>query len=143
MVEADIPTIMRDFVESVGKSDVEKTLSYFADDAEWMTPIVTFKGKEQIKQYLLSEAVQGMKVTETGNGIIVQGNKAFFEHNIEATYNGKKARTLAMCAYEFNDEKIQQLRTVFDRLIVAQQVTEGIPKMIAGQIVKQTEKMAR
>ncbi|HEY93411.1 MAG TPA: nuclear transport factor 2 family protein [Dehalococcoidia bacterium] len=141
MAKENIPKTMRDFVESMGKKDVEKTLSYLTEDAEWVTPILTLKGKEAIKKYLSSEAVQGMKVTETGNGIIVEENKAFFEHVIEVSYGGKNAKALAICAYEFNDEKIKLLRTVFDRLLVAQQVSGGIPKMLVNQIVKQTEKM--
>ena len=141
MAKENIPTIMRDFVKSLGKKDIENTLSYLTEDAEWVTPIKTLSGKNAIKKYLASEAVQGMEVTETGNGIIVEGNKAFFEHFIEVSYGGKKAKTLAICAYEFSDDKIKLLRTVFDRLLVAQQVSGGIPKMLVNQIVKQTEKM--
>ena len=141
MASENIPTIMREFVNSMGKKDVEKTLSYLTEDAEWVTPIMTVRGKDEIKKYLSSESVQGMNVTETGNGIIVEGNKAFFEHTIEISYGGKNAKGLAICAYEFSDEKIKLLRTVFDRLLIAQQVTGGIPKMLVNQIVKQTEKM--
>ena len=86
MASENIPTIMREFVNSMGKKDVEKTLSYLTEDAEWVTPIMTVRGKDEIKKYLSSEAVQGMNVTETGNGIIVEGNKAFFEHTIEISY---------------------------------------------------------
>ena len=141
MAKENIPAIMRDFVESMGKKDTEKTLSFLTDDAEWVTPIKTLKGKDAIKKYLSSEAVQGMNVTETGNGIIVDGNKAFFEHTIEVSYGGKKAKALAFCAYEFSDEKIKVLRTVFDRLLIAQQISGGIPRMLVNQIIKQTEKM--
>ncbi len=42
--------------------------------------------------------MKDMKVTETGNGIIVQGDKAFFEHVLSGTYQGKKFEFLAMCA---------------------------------------------
>jgi hypothetical protein len=33
MASENIPTIMREFVNSMGKKDVEKTLSYLTEDA--------------------------------------------------------------------------------------------------------------
>ncbi len=86
--------------------------------------------------------MQDMTATETGNGIIVEGNKAFFEHIIAATVQGRRAEVLAMCAYEFSDGKIKEVRAAFDRLSLAQQAAKGwLPKMLVNFIVKQMEKM--
>ncbi len=78
MTNEEIANIMRDFVQVMAKGDVEKTLSFFTEDAVWVTPNGTFKGKDELRRYLSTEAMQNMTVTETGNGIIVQGDKAFF-----------------------------------------------------------------
>jgi len=46
-----------------------------------------------------------------------------------------------MCAYEFTDDKIQEVRTVYDRLLIAKQVAKGwLAKRLVNSIVKQAEK---
>lgn len=142
MSDEKIASIMRDFVKTLGERDVEKTLSFLTDDAVWVNPDGTFKGKEELKRYLtvFSESMRDVTVTETGNGIIVQGNKAFFEHVVAGTVEGKRAEALAMCAYEFSDDKIQQVRTVYDRLLMAKQAAGGLGKWLVNLIVKQAEK---
>ena len=143
MAEAEMANIMREFVGSMGKGDIEKALSYVTDDVDWLSPNGTFKGKGELKRMLSSESMRNVTATETGNGIMVQGNKAFFEHILEATYRGRKATWLAMCAYEFQGDKIQHIRSTFDRLSLAQQVTSGLPRMLINQVVKQAETMTQ
>ena len=144
MSNEKIASIMRDFGQTMAKGDVEKTLSFFTEDAVWVCPNGTFKGKDELRRYFsaAAESMQDMTVTETGNGIIVEGNKAFFEHVIAATVQGRRAEVLAMCAYEFSDGKIKEVRSAFDRLSLAQQAAKGwLPKMLINLIVKQAEKM--
>ena len=144
MTNEEIANTMRDFVQTMAKGDVEKALSFFTEDGVFITPNGTFKGKDELRRSLSAEAesMQDMTVTETGNGIIVEGNKAFFEHVIAGTVQGRKVEILAMCAYEFSDGKIKKVRSVFDRLSMAQQAVKGwIPKMLVNFIVKQAEKM--
>jgi len=144
MSNEKIASIMRDFGQTMAKGDVEKTLSFFTEDAVWVCPNGTFKGKDELRRYFsaAAESMQDMTVTETGNGIIVEGNKAFFEHVIAATVQGRRAEVLAMCAYEFSDGKIKEVRSAFDRLSLAQQAAKGwLPKILINFIVKQMEKM--
>ena len=144
MTNEEITNIMRDFVQTMAKGDVEKTLSFFAEDAVWVEPNGTFKGKDELRSYLSAQAksMEDKTVTETGNGIIVEGNKAFFEHVLGATVQGRRAEFLAMCAYEFSNGKIKEVRTTYDRLLIAQQAVKGwLPKMLVNFIVKQSEKM--
>ena len=79
MAENNIANIMRDYVKAMAEGDVEKMLSFFTEDGVQITPYGTFKGKEEVRRSseALSQQVKDMKVTETGNGIIVEGNKAF------------------------------------------------------------------
>lgn len=144
MTKEEIANIMRDFAQTMVKEDVEKTLSFFTEDGVFVTPNGTFKGKDELRRYFCAEAesLQDRTVTETGNGIIVEGNKAFFEHIIAGTVQGRRAEVLAMCAYEFSDGKIKKVRSAFDRLSLAQQAAKGwLPKMLVNFIVKQMEKM--
>ena len=141
--KVDITDILREFAKTMEKGDIEKTLSFVTEDIVWATPNGTFKGKVELRRFLSSESMQEISVTETGNGIIAQGNKAFFEHILASTYQGRRAEWLAMCAYEFEGDKIQHVRTTFDRLLLAKQVTSGLPKLLVNQIIKQSEKLTR
>ena len=143
MTEEKTAGIMRDLIKSLETGDVEKTLSFFAEDGVWTNPSGTFKGKEELRRYLTKSAqmMRDLKVTETGNKIISQENKAFYEHVIAATIEGKRAEGLAMCAYEFTNDKIQEVRTVYDRLLMAKQAAKGwLSKTLVNSIVKQAEK---
>ncbi|OGO29862.1 MAG: hypothetical protein A2Z29_05515 [Chloroflexi bacterium RBG_16_56_11] len=143
MAEEKIAGIMREFVKAMAAGDAEKTISYLTEDAVSVTPYGTYKGKEAIKKNVvaMSTNMKDMKVTETGNGIIVQGDKAFFEHVLSGTFQGKKFEMLAMCAYEFSGDKIKNVRSVYDRLLIAQQVAKGWPaKPLVNMVVKQSEK---
>ncbi len=143
MAEEKIAGIMRDFAKTMEKGDAEKTLSFFTEDGVWVNPNGTFRGKEELRRSLtwMAQTMRDMSVTECGNGIIVQGNKAFFEHVIAATVEGQKVEVLAMCAYEFRGDKIKETRTTFDRLSLAKQAAKGwLPKKLVNFMVKQAEK---
>jgi len=100
MPEEKIDSLMRDFVKTLEKGDVEKTLSFLTEDAAWVTPEGTFKGKEELRRYLTwsIQSMSDLKVTDTGIGIMVQANKAFYEHVLEGSIQGMKCKYLAMCA---------------------------------------------
>jgi len=143
MTEEKIADVMREYVKAMADGDVEKALSCYTEDAVVTNPYGTYRGKEAIKGTLVAMArnMKDMKVAETGNGIIVQGDKSFFEHIISGMMEGKKFEFLAMCAYEFEGDKIKEVRTVFDRLSIAQQVVSGWPaKSLVNMIVRQSEK---
>jgi ketosteroid isomerase-like protein len=143
MPEEKIASIMREFVKAMAEGDASKTASYAVDDVVSVTPYGTIQGKEALKQNVLAMArnMKNMKITETGNGIIVQGDKAFFEHILSGTFQDKKYEMLAMCAYEFSGDKIKKVRSVYDRLLTAQQVVKGWPATpIVNMVVKQSEK---
>jgi ketosteroid isomerase-like protein len=142
MPEENIADIMRDFVKAMADGDVEKTLSFFTKDAEFIGPNGTFKGEEELRRLMTvqSQTIQDMKVTETGNGIIVKENKAFFEHIIGGTTQGKRAEVLAMCAYEFDGDKITSVRSTYDRLLMAKQVVPGwLAKIMINPIINKFE----
>ena len=145
MPEEKIPSIMREFVKTMSDGDVEKSLAYFTEDGVWVTPNGTARGKDELRRYLtvMYDQMRDIKVKECGIGIIAQGNKAFFEHVIAGTMQGKRAEVLAMCAYEFEGDKIKETRTTWDRLSMAQQVVSGLPKMMVNMMVKQAEKGLR
>jgi ketosteroid isomerase-like protein len=134
---------VREYLAAFETRDMERILSFFAEDATWITPAGTFRGKAALRRYLAAEAqmVPSVKITETGIGLVVQGNQAAIEHEIEGPVQGKTCTWLALCAYEFEDGKIQRLSTVYDRLSILQDAADGwVQEKVVNMMVKQAEK---
>ena len=134
--------VIREFIKSIEERDVEKTLSLFTSDGSWTCPIGTFKGNTELKRFFSSGTVTDIKFTEYGNGIIIQGDRASFEHVLVETIQGVKIEVPASLAFELKDGKIQRAHLIFDRLLVTKQVAkwwQGRP--LINFIVKQTEKL--
>lgn len=144
--EENIAGLVRDFVEAYARRDVEKMLSFLTEDVEWVQPEGTFKGKEEVKRFLTwhIQSAPVFKIRDAGIGIMVNGNKAVYEHVFEgSTPDGSKYSGIpAITVFEFSGEKIQQQhRLYYDRLSMAKQVAKGwIERMIVGTIVNRWEK---
>ncbi len=134
-------SIMHGFVEAMGKRDVEKALSFCAEDAIWVTPEGMLNGREELKRYLEWSSETTSAIRAVGIKAIAQGNRGAYEHVLEGTSEGAKWEVLALCAYEFSNGKIQSLRTVYDRLSVAKQVAKGgLGRTAVNSIMKRMEK---
>ena len=135
--------MMRELVKTFELNDFEKAASLCSDDIVVQMPIGTFHGKEEFRKCFnwMADNIKDFRITETGNGILVQGDKAFFEHSFSGIMQGEKAEYLAMCAYEFSDDKINKVRTVFDRLSIAEQASsKWIEKKFVNTIINQMQK---
>ena len=135
--------MMHDFVTALTKGDVEKALSFCAEDATWVAPEATFQGKEELKRYAtwMTGTVLDSSFTEAGIGILVRGEQASFEHTFAGTFEGEKIEWLAMCAYEFSQGKIQHMRTVYDRLSILEQAAKGwLEETVISSLVKRAER---
>ena len=135
--------VMHTFVKSFEEMDVEKALSLCTDDVTWTTPFGIFKGKEEVKRYLdwNGTNTKDVKFTESGSGILVQGDIASFEHRISGIMQGEKVDFLAMCTYQFSGDQVKEMKTVFDRLDIAEQATSTwLPKKIVNTLVSQLHK---
>jgi len=135
--------IMREFVRSMERNDIDKALSFCTEDITFVSPYGTFKGKEKVRLYLIwmLNTLKEMKFTETGVGILVKGDKAVYEHIITGKYDGSELEFLAICTYLFENEKIKEVRDTFDRLTMADQAVKGwLHKKIVGTIVQQSRK---
>lgn len=146
MSEEQIKSAIRGFIKSTMAGDLKQALSFLAEDAVWAGPNMILRGAQEIKNYLerLNKVAKDYKVTENGIGIIVQGNTGVIEHNLAGTTDGMKWEVPAMCIYEFKGEKIQNIRTFFDRLSQAKQAARGlIARWMVRTIANATEKRLR
>ena len=146
MSEEQMKTAIRGFLKSLMEGDVTKSLSFLTQSVVWVVPQGTFKGSTEVQKYLtwMKQTVKDSRVTETGIGILVQGNTAVIEHNLAGTTNGMKWEVPGMCIYEFTGEKIQNVRAFYDTLAQAKQAVKGcIPKMMVNSVVKAISKGLR
>lgn len=140
MSEEKIESIARDFGEAFVERDVEKMLSFFAEDAVWVSPVGTFKGKEGLRRVLTwdTQVMPTVKARHSGIGLMVKGNKAVDESISEGEYEGKKLEVRGITVFEFNDGKIQHIRLFYDKLSIIKQVTmqyTGVTGWFAKRIV--------
>jgi len=140
MSEEKIESIVRDFGEAFVKRDVEKMLSFFSEDAVWVSPVGTFKGKKGLRQVLTwdTQISPIVKSKPSGIGIIVKDNKAVTEDFSEGFYEGKKHETLAITEFEFSDDKIQHIRLFYDKPSIIKQVTmqyKGVTGWFAKRLI--------
>jgi len=128
MPDEGIKKTIRGFLQALLDEDADKVLQYVTDNVIWSSPDSTLNGKAGLKKYVewLREANPEVGIKESGLGIIVDGDKAFTEQILSGVHNGKKWETLALCVYEFRGEKIKAIRTVYDRLFIARQVSRGL-----------------
>lgn len=145
--EEKLESIIRDFVETFTKKDVEKMMSFFTEDAVWVAPEGLFSGKNEVKRYLTWYAPEDirMKLIDAGIGIAVKGNKAVYQYTLEATTKeGVKCETPGVSVYEFSGEKIQRKTVVFDRLSIAKQAANGVlDSWVMGVVLGRMEKGLR
>jgi ketosteroid isomerase-like protein len=146
MSELNIETLIRNFLDTYMKLDVEGTLSFFAENAVWQVPEGVFKGKEA-KRYLtwVFKMNRQIKLRDAGIGLVVKGNKAVYEYMLEAvTSQGMKYETPGVCIYEIGDGKIKQHRVLYDRLSVANQAAKGtVSKRVIKSVLNTMEKGLR
>jgi ketosteroid isomerase-like protein len=143
MSEDEVKSTLRGFVTALTQGDAEKALSFCTDDVMWEAPEGTFKGRSEVQRYASWSAstIQDMSFSETGVGIIVQGNQAAYEHRFKGTYEGHPVEWLALCVYELVDGKIQSMRTAQDRLAILQQAAKGwLEEALINTLVKRAEK---
>ncbi len=142
MTEQEIKDSIRGFLKSITAGDIKNALLSFAEDAVWTSPQGIFKGIPQIEKLLtwMDRTIEDYKITETGIGIIVQGDTGVVEHDLSGTYNGMRGEVPAMCIYEFKNGKITNVRAFHDRLTLAQQATKGISRWVVNAVVNGTTK---
>jgi uncharacterized protein (TIGR02246 family) len=138
--------IVREFVAALHERDLDRVLSMYAEDADLVAPDGTYKGKEEIKRYWtwVFETNSALTFTDSGIGIMVQGNKAVYEHLVSGTTKGIKWQRPTLGVYEFNEGRVQHHRMVYDRLVPVKQAARGrLARTIVNSIAKRVGKGLR
>ena len=143
MSKDELIDMMRNFKDAYNEKDLEKTLSFFAEDAVFINPNGEFKGKEKIRNYFkrVFEINSDQKIIESGVKIIAEEDKAVYEHILEGIVEGMKYQILTLCIYESKGDKFQHIRSTYDRLSMAKQLAKGpVAKTAVNSIINRMEK---
>ena len=142
-----LESIIHNICEAFNKKDLTRMISFFADDATFIRPEGTFRGKEEIKRYYTWSFSNYSELTLIEKGFIVEGNKAVLEFVSEGTSvrgGGQKQRAPGLVVFEFRNGKVQQAHDYYDRLLIAQQLASGwFEKKIINAVVNRMEKGLR
>ena len=86
--------------------------------------------------------VKTERISEEGIGIIVEGDKAFYDHKVYCQVDDTPVEFFVMSSYEFSNGKFKLWRQVFDRLAIAEQTASGfLPQKAVGAIVREARKV--
>jgi len=142
MTDQQIKDAIRGFIKAMAAGDAKGALSFVADDAVWISPLGTFKGAAQIEKAItwMNKTNKDNKVTETGVGIITQGDTGIIEHNLSGIFKGKKWESPAVCIYEFKNGKVASMRAFYDGLTQAQQASKGLSRWVVNMVVNGARK---
>ncbi len=144
MESGGLESIIHNILEAFNKKDLTRMISFFADDAIFIRPEGTFRGKEEIKRYYTWSFSNYSELTLTEKGFVVEGNKAVLEFVSEGTSSrggGKKQQLPGMAVFEFRNGKVQQVHDYYDRLLIAQQLANGwLEKKIVNAVVNRMGK---
>jgi len=136
--------VLRSIHEALNKRDVEKAVSFFADDVVDVGPDGTFKGKAEVKRHFefLLHQVTEFKLIETG--IYAEGNVVTHEYVTEGATKEGKLSFSSVAVAEIKNGKVQRIRSYYDRLAIAKQMARGvIATRAVNAIIGQMEKGLR
>jgi ketosteroid isomerase-like protein len=137
MSDEQIKGAIRGFLKAMTAGDKSQMTSFLSPDVVWIGPSLKYTGPAEIWAYIekLRKIAPDFAYTENGMGIVVQGTTAVIEHDLSGTTNGKKWVLPATCVYQFKGDKIQNMRTFYDRLSLAQQSVKGwLPSMAVNMV---------
>ncbi len=143
MVDEKRLSVAEDFLRSLKAKHVEQVLTSFPEDGVWIAPEGTFTGKPRIEGYLAWQFGQGQdfKITESGNGVVIEANRAFIEYTVAYKKAGERVEYTVLCALELKDQKVARVRTVYDRLSLERQTaTSRVSRWAVDRILREAER---
>jgi len=143
MSEDNHVSMILELARAFESGDLDKILSLFDDDITFVNPFGTFEGKAEAERFLSwnLKSVKFEKISEEGIGILVQGNKAFYDHKVVCQLDDTPAEFFVMSSYEFSNGKFKLWRQIFDRLSIAEQTASGfLPQKAVRAIVQAARK---
>ena len=141
----DNKKVASDLHAALNNRDLDKAMSFFADDASWITmPGATVYTKEEIRKYFeKSLKIFEKFIFKDVHPPVASGNMVTHEYLHEVRLrDGREGQVPAVVVLELRDGKITQLRYYLDKLEAAKQMAKGpVQKMAVDAIVKQVDEI--
>ena len=133
--------VIRDIHEAINKGDLEKALSFFADDATMITCEGTFTGKAEIRRRFTWFVQQWSDLKVIEKDLILGEDRVAHEYVIEGTTPHGKEHLPGAAIYVFGNGKVQQVHDYHDRLTLARQLSRGwLARRTVSSIIERMEK---
>lgn len=142
---SEIPTIdlIREVRDAFNSHDMEKILSMTAEDSVWTTSSGTFRGKAEVRRYLVwfFEAIRDFTLHETGIGMVTKDRWGVYEYNVSGKVDKKYVEFPGYSTYEFDESnKMRSKKIIFDRLGLAEKIVDDIvSKKVVHTVAKKVQ----
>jgi ketosteroid isomerase-like protein len=139
----DNARILSDLHAAMNNRDVDKAISFFADDSSLIVmPGGTCYSKDEIRKYFekLMKAYEKFNLRDI-HPPVVSGEMATHEYMIDVKLKGGPEGTApAVVVAEFRNGRITQLRMYVDKLEAAKQLAKGtLAKRTVATVAKRVE----
>ena len=119
MSEEEIKSSVRGVCEALFSRNVEKAVSFYADDATLTWGPFTFKGQKEVEMWATEMGQKFEKLSLMETGLTVEGSKATHEFVLGVfTSDGFRGMLPGVGVYEFRDGKIQHVKITLSYGIV-------------------------
>tara|TARA_B100001971_G_C17841101_1_gene358650 strand:+ start:117 stop:560 length:444 start_codon:yes stop_codon:yes gene_type:complete len=110
--------LIRNCIVSLEQRNIKKVLSFLTEDVVWITPRYSYKGIREIKKYLtwLFKNLQDLVFIDEGIGVLVQGEKAVYQHILKAAIDGSQIQIPSIFIFRCKNNKCSHLWIMNDWL---------------------------
>ena len=107
--------VITSYWRAEGKMDIDKVLTYYADDAQMVSPLMTLEGIDNIRIYYEKMATENESLEVTPVNTVEQGDEIAVEWALKLVKKGGQVRSAEGCnVFSIKDNKIQRLRAYFN-----------------------------
>ncbi|MGQ9543195.1 MAG: nuclear transport factor 2 family protein [Candidatus Bathyarchaeia archaeon] len=122
----DVKAAVRGVHDAIMSNDVERFISFFAEDATLTDAAGILKGPDGLRLWMKWLYSNFSRMILKDKRLIAEGDSAAHEYLLEgATPEGSTVSFSGVAIYEFKDGKIQHIRNFYDVLGIAGQVAKG------------------
>ena len=107
--------VITSYWRAEGVMDIDKVMTFYGDDAQMVSPLMTLEGKDNIRKYYEKMADENEALEVTPLNTVEQGDEIAVEWTLNLVKRGGQVRTAEGCnVFPIRDNKIQRLRAYFN-----------------------------
>ncbi|MBP1919251.1 nuclear transport factor 2 family protein [Youngiibacter multivorans] len=143
MSEIPVIDLIREVRDAFNSHDIEKILSMTAEDSVWTTSSGIFRGKAEVRRYLVwfFDGIKNFTLHEIGIGTVAKDRWGVSEYYVTGTVDKKPVEFPGYSTYEFDESnKMKSKKIIFDRLGLAEMIVDDIvSKKVVHTVAKKVQ----